>query len=79
MNNLSILQYQNTDQYETISQVKFQQWLRHFSFRGLSGKSLGQQFCYDHGLNDFVLYFALDNQQAIDYIKKNYLAKKAID
>jgi hypothetical protein len=75
VNSLSIFQYQNTDKYESISRTQFDLWLRHFSFRGLSGNTIGRQFCHDHGLSDFILYFTLDNNQSIDYIKKNYLTK----
>lgn len=76
---LTILQYQNTtniglnDRRKILSSAEFSDWCKTVSFSALDGSKLGQIFCRDFDLQDFLLTHALNSQQAMSYIKKTYV------
>jgi hypothetical protein len=71
---LSILLYQQSQQQSVdLSTVEFDEWCKTYSFGGLDGSTLGQAFCRDFAIQDFLLTHSLTTSRAINYIKDTYV------
>jgi hypothetical protein len=72
----SILQYHEST-FKTngvLSKSEFVQWIKFFTLSTIvDGLSIGNKFCQDFQLTDFMLMYVLDNNQSIKYIKQHYL------
>lgn len=57
-----------------ISTTDFDDWLKEYTFQGLSGVNLARAFCIKFQLTDNLLWYTLsDSQEILNYIKKTYI------
>jgi len=56
-----------------ISEDAYLQWARGFVFEAMRDQRYGQSFCNHFGINDNILFFASDVEDADRYIQENYV------
>ena len=68
-----LMQDRRPDNQVRVSQEDYEQWARGFVFEGLRDLRYGQSFCRRFGIQDNILFYSSDVEEADRYIQKNYV------
>jgi hypothetical protein len=56
-----------------ISEQEYNHWRQNYLFDALKSMRMGESFCQEFGIKDYILIYALDPAKADNYIREHYV------
>lgn len=58
---------------KSISEQQYQHWQQNYLFDALKSMPMGESFCKQFDIKDYILIYALDGDKADNYIREHYV------